>query len=201
MENTHAYWNNNYMGTEPGVDGKAWIEINESKVITFDNNVRWMFGLVDRNKYDIRVFSLNNNRVKETLLPIVIKNVYTYPIILNNNEGENEDYPSTRIYSDCFQTYQKDDFNPKGYILFKVNHSVWFGTGTFHTNTIEGVWSNIKIITNNFNGINGSIYNKFKNNEIEFYNYINGLICVTLYYMRCENFKLGDNEKIELLSK
>ena len=49
--------------------------------------------------------------------------------------------------------------------------------------------------------MNGSIYNKFKNNEIEFYNYINGLICVTLYYMRCENLKLGDNEKIELLSK
>ena len=79
-----------------------------------------MFGLVDRNKYDIKVFFVNNNRVKETLLPIVIKNVYTYPIILNNNEGENEDYPSTRIYSDCFQTYQKEDFNPKGYILSKL---------------------------------------------------------------------------------
>ena len=77
MENTYAYWNNNYMGTEPGVDGKARIEIDEQKVITFDNNVRWMFGLVDRNKYDIRVFFVNNNRVKETLLPIVIK-IYIY---------------------------------------------------------------------------------------------------------------------------
>ena len=132
MENTHAYWNNNYIGTEPGVDGKARIGIDESKFITFDNNVRWMFGLVDRNKYDIRVFFVNNNRVKETMLSIVIKNVYAYSTVLNNNEGENEDYPATRIYSDCFQTYQKEVF------MSKVNHSVWFGTETFHTNTIEG---------------------------------------------------------------
>ena len=40
MENTNSYWNNNYMGSDPGVDGKARIEIDESKVITFDNNVR-----------------------------------------------------------------------------------------------------------------------------------------------------------------
>ena len=77
----------------------------------------------------------------------------------------------------------------------------FFGTGNFHTNTIEGVWSSIKRITNNFNGMNGSIYNKFQNNEIEYYNYINGWICAALYYMRCEHFKLGDNAKIELLSK
>ena len=73
-----------------------------------------------RNKYFIRVFFVNNNRVKETLLPIVIKNVYTYPTILNSNEGENEDYPATTIYSDCFQTYQKEDFNPKGYYCTKL---------------------------------------------------------------------------------
>ena len=77
-----------------------------------------------------------------------------------------KNYPATTIYSDCFQTYQKEDFNPKDYILYKVNHSVWFGKGTFHTNTIEGVWSSIKRITNSFNGMNEIIYNKFKNNEI-----------------------------------
>ena len=140
MENTHSYWNNNYMGMVPGVDGKSRIEIDESKLITFDNNIRWMFGLVDRNKYDIRLFFVNNNRVKETLLPIIIKNVYTYQNILNNNEGKNAEYLATRIYSDCLQTYQKEDFNQKGYILYKVNHSVWFSTGKkFHINTIEGV--------------------------------------------------------------
>ena len=76
-----------------------------------------------------------------------------------------------------------------------------FWGGSFHTNTIEGVWSSIKRITNKFNGMNGRIYNTFKNNEIEYYNYINGWICATLYYMRCEHFKLGGNAKIELLSK
>ena len=107
MENTHSYWNNNYMGMVPGVDGKSRIEIDESKLITFDNNIRWMFGLVYRNKYDIRLFFVNNNRVKETLLPIIIKNVYTYQNILNNNEGKNAEYLATRIYRDCLQTYQK----------------------------------------------------------------------------------------------
>ena len=49
--------------------------------------------------------------------------------------------------------------------------------------------------------MNESIYNKFKNNEIEFYNYINVWIGATLFYMRCEHFKLGDNARIELLIK
>lgn len=40
MENTHSYQNNNYVGMEPGVDGKTRIGIDESKLITFDNNVR-----------------------------------------------------------------------------------------------------------------------------------------------------------------
>jgi len=201
MENTHSYWNNNYMGMVPGVDGKSRIEIDESKLITFDNNIRWMFGLVDRNKYDIRLFFVNNNRVKETLLLIIIKNVYIYQNILNNNEGKNAEYLATRIYRDCLQTYQKKILILMLYILYKVNHSVWFGTGNFHTNTIEGVCISIKRITNSFNGMNGSIYNKFQNNEIEYDNYINGWICAALYYMRCEHFKLGDNAKIELLSK
>ena len=46
-----------------------------------------------------------------------------------------------------------------------------------------------------------STYKEFQNNEIEYYNYIKGWICAALYYMRCEHFKLGDNAKIELLSK
>ena len=54
------------------------------------------------------------------------------------------EHHATRIYSDCFNTYQKENFISKGYILYKVNHSVWFGKGTFHTNIIEGVWSAIK---------------------------------------------------------
>ena len=158
-----------------------------------------MFGMVDRNKYDIRIFFVNNNRQKETLIPIIRNNIYTPNTILNNNEGEDEEFPSTRIYSDCFMAYQISDFNQLGYILYKVNHSVWFGSGSFHTNTIEGVWSKIKRLTDDFNGLNASIYNKYGNNSDNFNDYINGWICTALYYMKCEHLQLGVNGKINLL--
>ena len=69
----HKNWNPNNMGMEPCLDGKSKIEIDESKFITYGGTVRWMFGLVDRAKYDIRIFYVNDNRQKETLLPIVKK--------------------------------------------------------------------------------------------------------------------------------
>ena len=64
----------------------------------------------------------------------------------------------------------------------------------------NGDWG-FKRITNNLNGLNGSIYNKFQNNEIKFSNYIKGLICSLLFFMKYEHLKLGDNAKIKLLSK
>ena len=36
----------------------------------------------------------------------------------------NLDNPATRIYTDCFTSYQELDFNNLGYILLRVNHSV-----------------------------------------------------------------------------
>jgi hypothetical protein len=71
MEKTYNVWNENKMGIEHGVDGKSRIEIDESKVVTFGNTVRWMFGLCDRGKYDIRIFFVNDNRTRETILPII----------------------------------------------------------------------------------------------------------------------------------
>ena len=46
-------------------------------------------------------------------------------------ELDEESLETTRIYSDCFNTYQQADFNSKGYILYKVNYSTYFGQGTF----------------------------------------------------------------------
>ena len=37
-----------------------------------------MFGLYDRGSKDIRIFFVDNNRTKDTLLPIIKNNVYTY---------------------------------------------------------------------------------------------------------------------------
>lgn len=61
------------MTIEPCLDGKSKIEIDESEFITSDGSVRWMFGLVYRAKYDIRIFYIDDNRQKKTLLPIVKK--------------------------------------------------------------------------------------------------------------------------------
>ena len=67
------------------------------------------------------------------------------------------------------------------------------------TNTIEGVWSKIKRLTDDFNGLNEIIYNKYGNNSDNFNDYINGWICIALYYMKCKHLELGVNGKINLL--
>ena len=92
-----------------------------------------------------------NDRTRDNLLNIVKKNVYT----LNN--VNNDDF-KTRIYSDFFASwYQEADFRRLGYFLHKVNHSVWFGQGLFHTNTMEELWSQIKRLSNDFSGINSNV--------------------------------------------
>ena len=65
------------MGIEPGDDGKSRLEIDESKMVCLNGRVFWIFGIVERNKYDIRLFFVKDNRQKETLLPIIVKNVFT----------------------------------------------------------------------------------------------------------------------------
>ena len=66
---------------------------------------------------------------------------------------EEEYLENARIYSDCFASYQPNRFRENGYILKRVNHSVWFGYGNFHTNNMEGLWSQIKRLSNNFSFI------------------------------------------------
>ena len=65
----------------------------------------------DRNNYDIRIFFVNDIRTKETLLLLIIKNVYTYPYVINNNLDSDIEESATRIYSDFINTYQNEDFN------------------------------------------------------------------------------------------
>ena len=92
-------------------------------------------------------------------MPLIKNNIYTYyPSIINNKDPNEENY-ATRIFSDCFKTYQVKDFNDMGYILYRVNHSVWFGKGHFHTNSIESTWSGLKRLTRSFTELNGNIFN------------------------------------------
>ena len=147
-------WKKKPLGMEPSTNGVARVEIDESEIIGNQNKILWMFGMIDRADKEARVFCVMNNRTKENLLPIIKENIYTYD---ENEENEDSDENinldigyKTRIYSDCFSVYQANDFEEMGYILHRVNHSVWFGQGLFHTNSIERLWSQIKRLSNNF---------------------------------------------------
>ena len=141
----------------------------------------------------LEIFLLTIIVTKETLLPIIKKNVYTYYNYIENNTDPNDEIYTTRIFSDCFQAYQIGDFNNLGYKLYKVNHSVWFGQGHFHTNSIESTWSRLKRLTKSFNGLNGNIFNTKKdfNNR----DYFDGWICTGIFFMQCESRKLALNWK------
>ena len=107
----------------------------------------------------------------------------------------------TRIYSDCLKPYQVSNFNVLGYILLRVNHSIWFGYGLFHTNTIESVLGHLINNINNFSGISISMLNsKFGNNQTLLKNYLDGWICYSLFIREPKRKHLSCSDRINLLS-
>jgi len=78
--------------------------------------------------------------------------------------------------------YQPATFRDNGYILKRVNHSIWFVYGNFHTNNVEGLWSQIKRITNNFSGINIGLIENLYHTENENKNYLDSWICYALFF-------------------
>ena len=126
-------------------------------------------------------------------LPIVKKYVNTIPNVIINNNDDMDNPPATRIFSDCWNAYSTSDFNEAGYIHHKINHSVWFGQGSFHTNNIEGIWSKIKRLMDNFNGINGNIFNG--KNNINNIDYFNSWISLGIFFMNTEHLQFGINAK------
>jgi len=92
-----------------------------------------------------------------------------------------------------------------GCILHRVNHSVWFGQGLFHTNTVEGLWSQIKRLSNNFSGLTLNMIEKMEYNGINVKNYLDGWICYGLFLRNVERRKLSSlntkNYLIELLKE
>ena len=73
-----------------------------------------MFGMIDRYTKNAHFYCILDNRTKESLLPIIKKDVFTCDDIKVNNYHSAEDLHnncfSTRIYSDCWRTYQPADF-------------------------------------------------------------------------------------------
>ena len=100
----------------------------------------------------------------------------------------------TRIFSECFRSYQPIYFKNVGFILKRVNHSVWFGKGLLHTNTIESLWHQIKLSTNNFAGLNiNKIKQKLNDNKFKITNYIEGWIYFSLLICDFKRLKLKWN--------
>ena len=52
----HKMWNNKKLGFEPTDFGKSYFEIDESKIINYNNETRWMFGIYDRGTKETRIF-------------------------------------------------------------------------------------------------------------------------------------------------
>ena len=72
----HINWKKNQLGTEPASGGVARVEIDESKIIGNFNKVYYMFGMIDRVNKKARVYCVLDNRTKESLLPLIKKNIY-----------------------------------------------------------------------------------------------------------------------------
>ena len=156
----HYEWKDHLMDDNNSDDGFSVFEIDESKIIGNNDIIYWMFGIIDRISKESRVFCVLNDRTANNLMKIIKENVATNE---NQNMDLDEEYlENTRIFSDCFSSYQPDRFRENGYILNRVNHSVWFGYGNFHRNNIEALWSQIKRLSNNFSGISiGSLENLY----------------------------------------
>ncbi len=133
----HYELNHNMKGIESFDNGKSQLELDESKVIKLNKETWWMFCIYDRAQYDIRIFYVNNNRTRGTLMPIIINNVYTVPNIIYNNKDDNNNDPATRIFLDCYSAYKEFDFNRKGFILHKVNYLISFGYDSLNTNSMK----------------------------------------------------------------
>ena len=115
------------------------------------------------------------NRSKEKLIPIIEQNVYTNAIPFNGLDMR------TRVYSDYYAVQRESDFVDRGFLLHRVNHSVWFGFGLFHTNTVEGLWSCLKRLSNQFSEITFDTLDKLEKGGKNPSDYIDDWICYFLF--------------------
>ena len=106
------------------------------------SNKATVFGAVER-KGNIKVIHVPNSR-GETLLPAIQHHIK----------------PSATIMSDEYTVYKP--LERMGYTHYEINHTLHFGIGTVHTNSIEGFWSQLK------RGING-IYHHVSKKHLQLY--------------------------------
>ena len=107
----------------------------------------------------------------------------------------------TRVYSDCYAVYRESDFTARWFLLHRVNHSVWFGFGLFHTNTVEGLWSCLKRLSNHFSGITFDTLDKLEKEGKNSSDYIDDWICYFLFLRDINRSNLDDVKALKFLSK
>ena len=193
--NMHNEWKEKLLGLEPSDNGVARVEIDESKIIGNYEKTIWMFGMIDRADKNARIYCVLDDRSQENLMSYVRNNVYTV------NDGLDRELSlNTRIYSDCFASYQLSVFEEEGYKLHRVNHSIWFGSGLFNTKSIEGLWSQIKRLTKDFSGLTVNMLSKLENKGINIKDYFDSWICYGLYLRNIEKLKLSSLNTKKYLS-
>ena len=194
----HAIWKKNHLGNDISVGAVPRLEKDESKLIGNESKVYWMFAIICRETKKCRIFCVCDNRSRESLLPIIKENVDTYNDLNEYNSLEDIHKYSlcTRIYSDCWSAYQLSDFMDCGFLLHRVNHSLWLGSGLFHTNTVEGLWGQIKRLCNDFSGITFNLLDKVEKTGINPRDYLDDWICWAIFLRDCELNKLNKINKI-----
>ena len=73
-----------------------------------------------------------------------------------------------------------------GFILHRINHSISFGQGINHNNTIKSFWSRLKRLCDNFNGLNGKQFYFNNNHNYKDTNCFNDYICACIIFMDCK---------------
>ena len=68
-----------------------------------------------------------------------------------------------------------------GFILHRINHSISFGQGINHNNTIKGFWSRLKRLCDYFNGLNGKQFYSNNNHNYKEINCFKGYICACIF--------------------
>ena len=67
----HKKWNEKNLWMEPSQNSKSYCEIEESKIVSYNNETRWMFGIYDRGSKEVRIFYVDNNRKQDTILQLL----------------------------------------------------------------------------------------------------------------------------------
>ena len=80
-----------------------------------------------------------------------------------------------------------------------MNHSLWFGRSSFHTNITDGLWSIIKRLCKDFAYINITSLNKLSEDGFNIQEYFNDWICFAFILRDLERFKLNKLSKINHL--